>query len=288
MARQRTVEKKFFLEGKGLQTGRKVKAFFYPGKEREGIIFVRKDLNGKSPICLLAMPELGGDGRRTTIGKMPDNYVETVEHLLAALWAAEIDNIKIELDSSEPPALDGSALGFLEAFKKTGIKEQNAERKAIEIKRPLWVEDREAFLGIFPGGVFKISYILESRIPGAEKQFFSKVLDPEVFREEIAPARTIWMVPPGPGLLEEKAEAARKAGYGRGADSKNTLVIGEEGPINANPELPDEAVRHKVLDLIGDLYLLGRPLRARVIAVRASHKLNLELVKKIREEYVCR
>ena len=286
MIEQKTIKKDFTLEGKGLQTGKTVKVFFYPGAANEGITFIRKDLEGKPPIKLSNLDSLMlTSDRRSIVGTDKENFIETPEHLLAGLWGAELDNLKIELDTSEPPALDGSAKVFLEAFKKAGRVSQNAERKLIEIKKPLWVEEKESFLGVFPSDVFKISYIFEHPYKNVKRQSFSKVIGPDLFESEIAPARTLWFVPQGKGSIEEKAEAAKARGYGRGADLENTLVIGENAFVN-KARFSDEPVRHGVLDLIGDLYLLNKPIKGRFIAIRSGHKLNLELVKRIKKEYL--
>jgi UDP-3-O-acyl N-acetylglucosamine deacetylase len=270
LEQQKTINKDFTLEGNGLQGGFPVKAFFYPGNENSGIIFVRQDLENK-PEIRLGNPEGLAADRRSKIS----SYVETTEHILAALWGAEIDNIKIELNSSEPPAMDGSSLEFLKALEKAGTKTQSPERKFIEIKKPLWVEDKESFLGIFPSHTFKISYVLEYPGPAIGRQFFSRTIDSETFRKEIAPARTF--------CLKEEVDRLLKQGYGKGANLKNTLVMAKDGPVENTLRFPDEPVRHKVLDLIGDLYLLGKPVKGRLIAVRSGHKLNVELVKKIKE-----
>ncbi|UCD55148.1 MAG: UDP-3-O-[3-hydroxymyristoyl] N-acetylglucosamine deacetylase [Candidatus Omnitrophota bacterium] len=269
MKQQKTINKSFFLEGNGLQTGKSVKAFFYPDKEDSGITFVRRDLENKPRIRLGDLMNLATD-RRSKIG----DYLETVEHILAALWGAEVDNIRIELTSSEPPGLDGSAGIFLEALKEAGIKIQKPQREFIEIKEPLWVENKESFLGIFPSQTFKISYILEYPGPAIGRQFFSDTVDSKVFQKEIAPARTF--------CLKEEVDFLLKQGYGKGANLKNTLVMTKDGPMDNILKFPDEPVRHKVLDLIGDLYLLGKPIKGRVIAIRSGHKLNLELVEKIK------
>ena len=277
MERQKTIKKPFSLKGKGLQTGKSVKALFSPAEENEGIIFARKGLGKNSRARLSEILNLDSD-RRSKIDFGRGHYVETVEHVLSALWGAEIDNIMIELDSPELPAMDGSAAEFLRAFDETGIREQGAERKFLEVKEPLWAEDENSFLGIFPGNAFKVSYILEQAGRAIGKQLFSKNVDARVFREEIAPARTFCM--------KEEAEALLKQGYGKGADLKNTLVMDDGAPIGTTLRFPDEPVRHKVLDLLGDLYLLGRPLKGRLIAVRSGHKLNLELVKKIKDTII--
>jgi len=267
---QKTIKKKFSLEGKGLQTGKPVKAVFYPGNKNEGIIFVRKDLKNRPAIRLKDLLGMDTD-RRSIIGIKDGHYVETVEHITAALWGAEIDNIKIELDSSEPPALDGSSLEFLEALIETGVEEQDAPREFVEVKNPVWTEEKESFLGVFPSSSFKISYVLEYPASTIGRQFFSNIVTTEVFRKEIAPARTF--------CLKEEAEALLEQGYGKGADLTNTLVMDEKGPIENTLRFSDEPVRHKVLDLIGDLYILGKPIKGRVIAIRSGHKMNLELVR---------
>ena len=281
MEKQKTIGREFFLEGKGLQTGRPVRVFFYPEGENRGITLMRRDLEGRPSVRLGWSVDFDAD-RRSKINLGKGECIETTEHFLAALWGLEIDNIRIELDSSEPPALDGSAKLFLEALEKAGVKEEGAERQFIEIKEPLWVEDKGAFLGVFPSAGFKISYIFEYPDYSIERQFFSEAVTPEVFREKLAPARTLWFVPPGPGSIRQKASLARALGYGRGADENNALIITKDGIAN-KARFPDEPVRHKVLDLIGDLYLLGKPIKGRIIALRSGHKLNLELVKKIKE-----
>ncbi len=282
MEEQKTIEKEFSLVGKGLQTGKPVEVFFYPEEKEKGIIFVRKDLKNAPSVSL---KELDSDclsaRRRTRISFAGGAYIETVEHLLAALWAAEIDNIRVELNGPELPALDGSALEFLKALKKSGIRKQKAERKTIKIEKPLWIEEKESFLGVFPSDIFKISYVLEYPDYSIKRQVFSRVLEPEVFFEEIAPARTIWFVPRWPCSIKQKAKLVQMMGYGRGASEENVTIIADKGPVN-NWRFSDEPVRHKVLDLIGDLYLLGAPLAARVIAIRSGHRENLELVKRIK------
>lgn len=271
------------MEGRGLHTGNPVKIFFYPEEKNKGITFLRKDLKNKPPICLDDYNSLVfSANRRSIVARDKENFVETTEHVLAALWGAGIDNLKIELNSSEPPALDGSAIEFLKAFEKAGIKEEAAEKEPITIIKPVWAEEKETFLGIFPSKVFKVSYIFEHPYPALGRQSFSEEVSRDLFRKEIAPARTLWLVPPGPGTLREKAEYQKTHGYGRGADLENTLVITEKETVN-DARFPDEAARHGVMDLIGDLYLLGKPIKGRLIAVRSGHKLNLKLVKMIME-----
>lgn len=287
MESQHTIGKQITLEGRGLQTGKPVRAEFFPAGENEGISFRRSDLKNKPPIRLRDYSALClRADRRSIVNLDAENFVETTEHVLAAAWGAGIDNLNIELNSSEMPAMDGSARAFLKAFKDTGVKTQSAERKFIEIKEPIWTEEKESFLGIFPSGAFKISCIFEHPYLTKERQSFSEVVTADLFQKELASARTLWFVSPGPGSIEQKAEYVKKAGYGRGADTENTLIIDEKKTVNS-ARFPDEPVRHGVLDLIGDLYLLSKPVKGRLIAIRSGHKLNLELVAKIKEK-LCR
>ena len=269
---QKTIEKETSLEGIGLHTGGKTRLNFKPAGPDEGIKFSRIDLKPHR-IIEIGDFEFSPHQRRTTISK-GGIEVHTVEHLMAALWANSIDNILIEIDSIELPGLDGSARDFFICLKNAGIKEQNAARKIIKIKEPLWCEKGDSFIGIFPSPKFKISYILESPSPSIGRQSLSIELDRETFYKEIAGARTF--------CLKEEAELLLTQGFGKGANLTNTLVMDKKGPINNVLRFPDEPVRHKILDLIGDLYLAGNALEGRVIAIRSGHELNMELVKKIK------
>jgi UDP-3-O-acyl N-acetylglucosamine deacetylase len=273
---QNTIASAFSLKGRGLQTGNEVEVHFHPGRENEGVLFNRSDLGGEASIRLRDLAQADTD-RRSRIGLGQGDYVETVEHILAAIWGAGIDNITVILDNSEPPAMDGSAAPFLSALENAGITQQGALREYVEIKDPLWVEDRESFIGIFPCDTLKISYILHYPNSAIGRQFYSRIIQQDIFKHEIAPARTF--------CLKEEAETLLKTGYGKGATYGNTLVIGAGGPVENTLRFPDEPVRHKVLDLIGDLCLLGRPLKGRVIALRSGHQHNVELVGKIRAFY---
>ncbi len=269
--KQKTVRTEFSLQGRGLQTGENTVITFKGAGAGTGVVFSRVDKE-KKDIKISDIINFATD-RRSKIGS-GENYVETVEHVMSALWGAEIDNVRIEMNGSEPPGLDGSAMEYYAAIKKSGTIEQNADRVPFIVREPLWVEAGEAFLGIFPADTFKVSYILEYPSPPIGRQFFSSALDEEVFAKEIAPARTF--------CLKEEAEALLGMGYGKGANYENTLVMDGSGPIDNALRFPDEPVRHKVLDLLGDLYLAGKRIKGRIIAARSGHKLNLELVQKLR------
>jgi len=274
--KQRTIKKTLELTGIGLQTGMKVNLTLKSSPPDTGINFIRTDIPNK-PLISVRSLDLGAMGRmerRTALGIGPIE-VQTIEHIMAALSGLSIDNIIIESDAPEPPGLDGSALGFLDALKTAGIEEQAAPKAFLEVKEPVWCSgDNGAFLAAFPDKEFSISYTLSYDRGSIGNQFFSSVIDEAVFARDIAPARTF--------CLEEEAAELLRRGLGKGANYENTLVIGRDGPIKNTPRFPDEPVRHKVLDLIGDLYLAGLPVRGRIVAIKSGHRLNMELAKRLK------
>ena len=276
MIKQRTIKNTVEITGTGLQTGEKVKLTLKSSPPNTGINFIRTDIPNK-PLISVRSLDLGSMGRmdrRTTLGIGPIE-VQTIEHIMAALSGLSIDNIIIESDRPEPPGLDGSARGFLEALKGAGIEEQAAPRAFIEVGEPVWCSgDNGAFLAAFPDKEFSISYTLSYDRGSIGNQFFSSVINEAVFARDIAPARTF--------CLEEEAAELLRRGLGKGANYENTLVIGKDGPIKNTPRFPDEPVRHKVLDLIGDLYLAGLPVKGRIVAIKSGHRLNMELAKRLK------
>ena len=276
MKNQKTITKQINLQGKGIHSGKNVRLSFRPADTDTGIFFKRIDLKNQ-PVIRCSALNFGSQDRRTTIEEN-GFQVNTIEHLMAALWALEIDNVEVDIDAEELPALDGSSKDFFDALERAGIKEQGKKREIITIKNPIWYDHGESFIGVFPSKAFKVSYVLEENIESIKRQAYSKEVDKKIFYEEIAPARTF--------CLKKEAELLLKMGYGKGADFSNTLIMDETGPVQSTLRFKDEPVRHKVLDLLGDLYILNRPLVGRVIGIRSGHKLNAELVKKIGTEYL--
>ncbi|MBI5144233.1 MAG: UDP-3-O-[3-hydroxymyristoyl] N-acetylglucosamine deacetylase, partial [Candidatus Omnitrophica bacterium] len=256
-------------------TGRKVRLKLKGSPANSGINFIRVDLPNK-PLLNIQSIDFGNVNkeRRTTLGLGPME-IQTTEHLLAALSGLSIDNIIIETDNIELPGLDGSAKSYVEALKKAGIIDQDAPKKILNIDKPVWCKDKDSLLAIFPDDNFSISYALSYENPNLGAQFFSVILDERNFEEKIAPARTF--------CLEEDALELLKRGLGKGANYENTLVIGKSGPIKNTLRFTNEPVRHKILDLIGDLYILGMPIKGRVVAIKSGHKLNMELVKQLKQ-----
>lgn len=275
MIKQRTIKDSVEIEGVGLQTGAKVKLNLKGAPADSGINFIRVDLpnNPSLNIRSLDLSESGTKERRTTLGLGPLE-IQTTEHLLAALSGLGIDNIIAEINSAELPGLDGSAKNFVELLEKAKVIEQDSQKKILKLESAVWSADKEALLAIFPDEDFRISYTLSYKIPGLGTQFYSLSLNEKSFKDEIAPARTF--------CSEEEALELLKRDLGKGANYDNTLVIGRDGPIKNKLRFQNEPVRHKILDLIGDLYLVGMPIKGHIIAVKSGHRLNLELVKKLK------
>lgn len=276
MPKQRTVKDPAEVKGVGLQTGVPVVLRVLSAPANSGITFTRTDLADKPQINIQTMDleDSQSAHRRTTVGMGP-LQIQTTEHLLAALAGLSIDNIVVELDNVELPGLDGSAKGFADLIRRAGIIEQDAEKKFLKVSEPVWVRDGEAFIAVFPDDNFKVSYTLSYEVPGLGSQYMSQVVNETAFENNIAPARTF--------CLEQEAEQLLRMGLGKGANYDNTVVIGKDGPIKTSLRFPNEPVRHKVLDLIGDLYLVGKPVIGHVVAIKSGHKLNMELVKKLKQ-----
>jgi len=274
--KQRTIASPVEISGVGLQTGAKVTLTLKGSPANSGINFIRVDLPDKPVLSVrsLDLSESAMKERRTVLGKGA-MAVETTEHFLAALSGLGIDNIIAQINGTELPGMDGSARDFVELLKKARVVEQAIPRKVMEITRLLRCGDERAFLEVTPGEDLEISYTLAYDKPGLKGQSLDIVLNEASFEREIAPARTF--------CLEEEALELLKRGLGKGANYANTLVIGKDGePLQNKFRFPDEPVRHKILDLVGDLYLLGMPIKGRIVAMKSGHKLNMDLVKKLK------
>ncbi len=277
MDMQKTIVKEVSLSGIGLHTANKANLVFKPAPVDSGINFIRVDLPAR-PVIKVAPENIlpqSRTPRRSSVGK-GDIEVQTVEHLMAALAGLEVDNLNIEIDNNEIPGLDGSALKFQELLTQAGIIQQEEERRYFSVKEPIVIDGDGGSIAILPSDEFKISYTLNYNHPLLNSQFLELSLNSGVFKKELASARTF--------CLEDEADQLQRQGIGCGADYSNTLVIGKTGVINNKLRYPDEFVRHKVLDLIGDLYLLGQPVKGHVVALRSGHALNLKLAQRINQQ----
>lgn len=272
---QRTIERDVEIEGRGLFTGQPVQMRIRPAPPHAGICFVRTDQS--PPIRIAAHVDNVSKRARRTALKNGTVAIETVEHCLSACAGLGLTNLQIELTADEVPGVDGSGLPFVERLREGGIKEQDAPVEALMIDSVVRVVDGDSELIALPpvdpaSEALEISYDLDY---GPEnpigRQSLRIVITPEAFVSGIAPARTF--------LLEEEAQQLHAAGLGKHLSYADVLVFGPDGPIGNQLRFPDECVRHKILDLIGDLSLLGQPIIGRVYARKSGHALNHELVR---------
>ena len=263
--RQQTIRKSVTLEGIGLHSGKPARLTLSPAPPDSGIIFCVGPHDDPIP----AAPESVVDSHyATTIGKN-GTRIQTVEHLMAAAAGLGIDNLRVEVDGPEVPAADGSAKPFVVLLGHAGRQPQSARRRPIELPHPVHVGGGGRWMHVVPSDTFRISYTLDNDHPAIGTQVLSVTPTEDSFVHEYAPARTY-------GFLKDLG-VLRKAGRALGGSLDNTIVLGKRATLNGL-RFRDEFVRHKVLDLIGDLALLGRPLRAHVIARNGGHALNFELV----------
>ncbi|MCL4322755.1 MAG: UDP-3-O-acyl-N-acetylglucosamine deacetylase [Deltaproteobacteria bacterium] len=273
---QCTVSDILFFKGIGLHTGKESSVVVKPAKANSGITFIRKDI--KPDVIIKAdAGNICSTTLRTSIGKN-GGCISTVEHLMSALWGAGIDNAQVEVYGDEIPAMDGSARVFYEAFYESGIKELNKRRRYIEILKQVVVADNADNAGIsiaiYPSDDFEISYIMDFNHPAVASGSFNMKIDGFNFYKEISHARTF-------GFLKD-VEYLKKNGLALGGSLDNALVLDETSVLNKEGlRYKDEFIRHKVLDLIGDLYLSGYRIKGRVVAKKTGHDINSKLVKKL-------
>ncbi len=251
------------FDGIGLHSGKPVRMLVSPAAPDAGIVFHH---GGES---IPAAPESVVDSHyATTVGKNAAR-IQTVEHVMAAAAGLGIDNLDVQIDGPEVPAGDGSAKPFVSLLVAAGRTDQPARRRPIEVPYPVRVGGGNRWLHVLPSKQFRISYTLDNPHPAIGTQTRTYVLSERAFIEEVAPARTY-------GFLKDIGQL-RRHGLARGGSLDNAVVVGKHGPIN-RLRFDDEFVRHKVLDLIGDLALLGRPVLGHVIARNGGHDLNFQLV----------
>lgn len=270
--KQRTLKTHTVFEGAGLHTGRKVTVCVRPAAENAGILFCRVDLAPDLKVRA-SIENVRSDEMRQTAIAVGSGRVRTIEHLMAAFHGLGIDNALVEIDGEEVPGMDGSALEFTNAFLAAGLEEQAAERKFLEIQEPLYVDQGDQSIVILPSASFSISYMLSYRDENLSDQYLTLPILPEIFERELAPARTF--------CLRKEAELLLSQGLGKGANPSNTLIFEKNQPLQNTLRFANEACRHKMTDILGDLFLCGKFIRGHVIASRSGHALNVELVRKL-------
>lgn len=267
---QTTIAGAVHYAGIGLHSGREVHLSILPAPADTGIVFVRKDLAETLRIRAIA-PHVTSTVRATTL---EENGVRvfTVEHLMSALAAFGIDNCFVEMDAEEPPVADGSSLVFFRLLRQAGKKRLEKERREIVIDRTFRIDDGERFLVAVPYAAgFRVSFTSLNEHALVGTQYTDFLLEEAAYEKEIAPARTI--------AYEAEVDALREMGLGLGGTLENVIVYNDERWLN-DLRYPDELVRHKVLDLIGDLRLAGF-VRGHILAVKSGHELNTKLAKEI-------
>ncbi|MFQ5790309.1 MAG: UDP-3-O-acyl-N-acetylglucosamine deacetylase, partial [Acidobacteriota bacterium] len=270
MTFQKTLKQKTSCVGIGLHSGKRVKLTLKPAPADTGIVFKRVDRGGfeipataRHLACINHATCLARDGVR----------IETVEHILAALSALGVDNVAVELDAAEVPIMDGSAAPVIYLIHEAGIRELARARSFMRLIRPLSFASDGRQVAAYPAESLRVSYTINFDHPLLRHQEHSIEISELSFAEDVAPARTF-------GFMKD-VELMRQKGLALGGSLDNAVVLGETGVLNNPLRFPDEFVRHKILDILGDLSLLGRPLLAHVVAVRAGHQLHTDLVQGI-------
>jgi len=275
---QKTLAKPIRIAGKGLFSGIPVEMIMKPAETGTGIVFVRTDLPSHVRIpALIGM--LNPQNRRTALSN-DSVMVETLEHCLAAISGMGLDNVEIEVTAQELPNIDGSCQPFTQAIQDAGLVEQKAFRERFVITEPTMARAGNAVIYALPDeialGLNIIYELFYPNSPAIGHQLLQTHISPEEFARDISPARTF--------VTEVEARLFQSQGLGKHLSEKDLLVVGENGPVNNAFRFPDECVRHKVADLLGDLTLLGRPIQGRILAHRSGHSCTHLLVQKLRKQ----
>lgn len=272
MQYQTTIGRSVSYTGIGLHSGKEVTMVLKPAPVNTGIVFIRADLEGTPRVAAIS-DNVTATMRATTI-EAGAAKVFTVEHLLSALHAMQVDNCFVELDAPEPPVADGSSLVFFELLTQAKTVAQDEKRCCIVIDKTYMIRDNDKFVAVLPYDGFRVSFTSVNPSPLVGIQYGDYEISPDTFQREIAPARTI--------AYEKEIDQLKKMGLGLGGNLENVIVYNDQRWLN-ELRYPDELVRHKILDIIGDLRLCG-PIRGHVIAVKSSHALNTRMAKQIAED----
>lgn len=274
MIKQKTIKNEIRFQGIGLHTGEKVEIIFKPAPVNTGVVFVRTDVN--PPVEIVASVDNVVDVERGTSIGQGEIKIHTVEHLLSALAGLEINNVYIEVNGKEPPVDDGSSRKFVELLEQAEIVIQDESVNVYEVKENIRIEDKNRRIILMPHPHLKITFILGYDHPCIRTQYYEYEHSINNFKEQIMSARTF-------GFLGEH-EMLKSKGLALGATYENSIVLDNEKIINTKLRYEDEFVRHKVLDILGDLFLLGVNLKGHIIASYSGHSLNIELAKILKEK----
>jgi UDP-3-O-[3-hydroxymyristoyl] N-acetylglucosamine deacetylase len=273
MTAQRTLRRAISCAGIGLHSGRKVTLSLKPAPADFGIRFRRADLGGVDVPA--RAHHVGGINYATGLSRDAVR-VETVEHLLSALVSLGVDNATVELNSPEVPIMDGSAAPFVYLIQEAGVKRLDAPRRYLKVQRPISLTRGDKRIAIYPSDHFKVTYSIAFDHPLLRHQSRTIRMTPDAFVDEIAPARTFTFL--------KEVEMLRQQGLALGGSLENAIVIGDTGILNNALRFDDEFVRHKILDVIGDMALVGYPLIGHLVAHRGGHALHTAFAAQVLEE----
>jgi UDP-3-O-[3-hydroxymyristoyl] N-acetylglucosamine deacetylase len=273
MGAQRTLRRAISCAGIGLHSGRKVTLSLKPAAANSGIRFRRSDLGGVDVPA--QVHHVGGINYATGLSRDAVR-VDTVEHLLAALVSLGVDNAIVELNSPEVPIMDGSAAPFVYLIQEAGVKRLDAPRSYLKVHRPMSLTRGDKRIAIYPSDHFKVTYSIAFDHPLLRHQSRTIRLTPDAFVDEIAPARTFTFL--------KEVEMLRQQGLALGGSLENAIVVGDTGVLNNALRFDDEFVRHKILDVIGDLALIGYPIIGHLVAHRGGHALHTAFAAHVLEQ----
>jgi UDP-3-O-[3-hydroxymyristoyl] N-acetylglucosamine deacetylase len=276
MQLQQTISREVRCAGIGLHSGQRIELVLKPAPADSGITFSRTDIQGPE---IPARLEFVTDTNHATTLSRGRSCLHTVEHLLAAAWGLGIDNLRVELDAAEVPIMDGSSAPFVYLLREAGHKHLPKPRRYLKILEPISVAEGDKSATFYPHEGFSISYTIRFDHPLIRRQFERFRILPSTFADEIAPARTF-------GFLSE-AEVLRKAGLIRGGSLDNAIVLTEAGLLNPALRFKSEFVRHKVLDAIGDLALMGMPILGHLVVYKGGHTLHAALASEVLKRTEC-
>jgi len=269
---QNTIKTKVSISGIGLFTGKKVKINLLPAKEDHGVIFKRIDLSDK-PIFPAKLDFVKETDRTTFIG-IGDKRIQTVEHILSTLAAFGIDNLLIEVDGPEIPVIDGSSLKFAQLIEKNGVQKQNKKAKVLTLNKPVVFTENYINIIALPSEEYRITFTLHH--PSNKflsTQYYSYLVDKKTYIKEISPCRTF--------SIYEEIKPLLDNNFIKGGSLVNAVIIKDNKIVNSEGiRYPDEMVRHKILDLMGDMFLVGNKFLAHIIAIRSGHLSNIKFAKK--------
>jgi UDP-3-O-[3-hydroxymyristoyl] N-acetylglucosamine deacetylase / 3-hydroxyacyl-[acyl-carrier-protein] dehydratase len=273
MEKQQTIASEASFSGIGLHTGNLTTLTFKPAPPDKGVTFYRVDMPGR-PAIKADIDHVVDVSRGTTIG-INGAKVHTVEHVLAAIAGLGIDNIDIEVDANEVPVGDGSSLPFMHTLKKAGLVQQDTARKYITIREPVYFKSDDVTLSVLPANETRLTMTIAYDHVAVGTQYASYSISPEIFEHEIAPSRTYCFL--------RDVKMLQEQGLIRGGSLENAVVIGDDHVLNDDLRFPDEFVRHKILDLLGDMFLLGHPFKGHVVAVKSGHPTHVEFSRRVKK-----